>query len=178
MTHKDIVSAIGSVLLAVASVLPLNAVAENSRTSYEILVVVNRASGDLVAKGKYQRAIDRIAGKPNAYPFATETNLCVAYSMLEEFDEAASHCDDAIQLAEKAANSVRNSRKRREEATDKWAHAYSNRGVLRAMRGDTNGATADFKSALALRADMGAPAHNLALLKVETTDHVAAQERD
>lgn len=178
MKHTYIAGAIGSLVLTFASTLPAPAVAGETGPSYEILVVINRASGDLVAKGKYQRAIDLIAAKPNAYHFATETNLCVAYSMLEEFDEAASHCDDAIQLAEKAANSVRNGRKRREEATNKWAHAYSNRGVLRAMRGDTNGATADFQSALALRADMRAPAHNLALLKVETTDHVAAQERD
>lgn len=172
MKNRNLFRNIAGSLLAIAAFAPLQAaVAEVPEDSYELLVVVNRAFGDLIVKGQYQRAIDRIGGSPNVYPFATATNLCAAYGMLGDLDRATPYCDEALERAEKAANSGR--RKGNEEMTGKWAHAYSNRGVVRVLRGDEAGAEEDFRMAIELRADMHAPTHNFALLHLETTEPVA-----
>lgn len=155
------------VTLAVAA-LPLAqaALADERATNhaYEMSVVVDRAYGDLVARGGYERAILRIASHPNHFPFATATNLCVAHTMVGQYRHAARYCDEALDVAAEIGRT--GMRKDRDAATE-WALAFSNRGVLRARMGDAQGAEQDFRSAIALNGDSEVPMHNLVHLGEE-----------
>ena len=54
--------------------------------------------------------------------------------------------------------------------------AYSNRGVMRILRGNVNGATEDFQTAIERKgkANLHAPAQNLAKVNIVTTAPVVA----
>jgi hypothetical protein len=139
--------------------------------AYEMSVVVDRAHGDLVSRGRYERAILRIASHPNRFPFATATNLCVAHTMVGQYRHAQRYCDEALEAAESAA---RSGRRPDREYTTEWALAYSNRGVLRARMGDTESARLDFRAAIDLHCGSELPVHNLARLNHELEDTLAA----
>ena len=57
------------------------------------------------------------------------TNLCIGYIIIKDFDEAENYCNQAVERPN--AHSV----------------SYNNRGVLKALQGDYNGAMRDFASA-------------------------------
>jgi hypothetical protein len=89
------------------------------------------------------------------------TNLCVAYTVTGEYTEAHDACADALKLARRADEMPST----RLPSTTATALALSNRGVLRAVTGDTVGAASDFKSAARLARDSSAPSRNLAHLE-------------
>ena len=60
---------------------------------------------------------------------AVLTNLCIGYILSKEFDQAEEYCDQAVE--------------RRNHKTV----SYNNRGVLKALQGDYDGAVQDFASA-------------------------------
>ena len=71
------------------------------------------------------------------------TNLCVAYTLTGAFKEAAKACDRALTLARTFDPPTA-----RGIALDSpSARALSNRGVLRALRGDAVGAMSDLRAA-------------------------------
>ncbi|MEJ2401556.1 MAG: hypothetical protein P8Y52_09210 [Xanthomonadales bacterium] len=142
-----------------------------ANNTYEMSVVVNRAFGELVSHGRYERAILRIASHPNRFPFATATNLCVAHTMVGQYRHALRYCDEALEAAEDAAAT---GRRRDRDYTTEWALAFSNRGVLRARMGDAKGAAHDFRMAIDLHGDSQLPVHNMARLHHEIEDDALA----
>ncbi|MGI9221189.1 MAG: hypothetical protein ACR2QS_09160 [Woeseiaceae bacterium] len=57
------------------------------------------------------------------------TNLCIGYTLKKEFDRAEAYCDQAV-----------------EQSSNKTV-SYNNRGVLKALQGDYEGAVQDFAEA-------------------------------
>lgn len=176
MKHATNLIVIVSALLTAVAVFPLQASAdEESQAQYEMVVVGNQASGDLVSRGDYRLAVTRITGRYQGNPFATATNLCAALSLLGKFGQAEPHCNEAVKLAEKSVKPAPRNWRGREQIATQRALAYSNRGVMRVLRGDEIGAEEDFRVAVERKADLRAPTLNLARVQVETTGPVVAK---
>jgi len=175
MKHTTHLIVIVSALLTTSAVFPQQVTAnETSHIQYEMVVVGNHASGDLVSKGDYQAAVDRITRRYTGNPYATATNLCAALSMLGEYDKAESYCNEAVKLADKSPVPAPRSWKARKQITKQQAHAYSNRGVMRVLSGDASGAEEDFQVATERNANLNAPARNLARVQLEPTGPIVA----
>jgi Flp pilus assembly protein TadD len=127
---------------------------------YELVVLEDRAHGDLLLRGQYRRAAAEIASGQGISTFEAATNLCVAHIMLGELQAAWAHCERSVDRAEQRAE--KGARPGHDYRRD-WVAALSNRGVLRARSGDPAGARADFEAALAVKANAPAPERNLAL---------------
>ena len=176
MKHTTHLIIIVSALLATATVLPAQATAnEVSSAPYEMVVVGNLVSGDLVSKGDYQAAVDRITSSYAGYPFATATNLCASLSILGFFDQAEPHCNEAVRLANQSAVPAPRRWKARKQVASQQALAYSNRGVLRILSGDASGAEQDFQAAIEHNAELPASARNLARVQLEPTGPIVAK---
>jgi Flp pilus assembly protein TadD len=176
MKHATNLIIIASALLTTGALFAQQAAAdETSQVLYEMVVVGNHASGDLVTQGNYQTAIDRITRKYSGHPFATATNLCAALSMLGEFDQAEPYCDEAIKLADKSPVPAPRSWKARNQMTTQQAQAYSNRGVMRMLSGDNIGAEQDFQVAIERNDKLRAPAQNLARVQLDSTGVIVAK---
>ena len=170
MKQLNVLICIGSLVLTAFSGFTLQATAdEPAQTKYEFVVVGNEAFGDLVSRGEYQLAIERINGRPKAYPFATATNLCVSFSMIGQLDRAATQCDEALKQAEASSLPGPKRWNTRQQLATSWAIAYSNRGVFRALSGDLSGAAADFQMAVEHEAKMNAPTRNFARVQMKPT---------
>ena len=128
--------------------------------NFEMSVVLDRAHGGLVQQGAYEDAITQIASD-HRMPFAASNNLCVAYTKMDKFDQAALSCDVAVQLAEFAAE---NGHRTDVDYVTELAIALSNRGVLRAFTGDPEGAEEDFRKAAGLNPNTDCPVQNLSHL--------------
>jgi hypothetical protein len=89
------------------------------------------------------------------------TNLCVAYTLTREFEQALAPCNKAVSMAGAFRHTVLLSSASREVL----AKALSNRGVLRALSNDTAGASADFEKATAMQRSWAAANANLTRLK-------------
>jgi Tfp pilus assembly protein PilF len=132
--------------------------ADEPAADYEMSYIANQAQGSLVAKGRYQRAIDGLAGASDD-PLAKYLNLCVAQVMAGQNRNARRSCNRAVDLSEQAARSA--PADLREEHYRKLAIALSNRGVLRAIRGQ-QGAEDDFRQAIQSPVQSNIAARNLA----------------
>jgi len=164
-----------STLLTIGVIIPQQATAnETSQLQYEMVVVGNQSFGDLVSKGDYQTVINRIARRSRDYPFASATNLCAAFSMLNKFEQAEPHCNKAIKLANKSSVPAPKGWKGLNQMTAQQAQAYSNRGVMRIMSGDKLGAEEDFKVAIERNANLHAPVRNLARVQLEFSGPIVA----
>jgi Tfp pilus assembly protein PilF len=173
MKHMNIRTPTGAIVLALTLVISFqSAQADDQSGSYQMSVVLDRAHGDIVSSGNFEKAILRISSRHSRFPYATATNLCVAHTMVGQFKHAEHYCDEALVEAEKAA--ARGMRKGR-DYTAEWALAYSNRGVLRARMGDTSGAGEDFRMAIELKADTDVPMNNLARLNPEPIESFVAK---
>ena len=173
MEHMSNHTTIGAIILALTLVFSFQpAQADDQSGSYQMSVVLDRAHGDIVSSGNFEKAILRISSRHSRFPYASATNLCVAHTMVGQFKHAEHYCDEALVEAEKAA--ARGMRKGR-DYTAEWALAYSNRGVLRARMGDTSGAGEDFRMAIELKADTDVPMNNLARLNPEPTESFVAK---
>jgi len=144
------------------------AFADHSGSDFVLSIVADMAHGDRVQRGDYEQAIRRIRFVDSRYPYPANTNLCVAHIMLQQYDKAQPHCDKAVDLAAEAASSTR---RKDLHYKGEWSAALTNRGALRALSGNPDGARADFLEALALNADTAAPEINLAQLEeTQATD--------
>lgn len=169
---KHAATLIVSTLLTSTAVFPVQASAdENQPIQYEMVAVGNQAFGELISDGKYQLAVKRINSSGNFVPYATATNLCVAHTLLGNYDQAEARCDEATRLAEKAPPRGRDSIN---QAKSHRAFAYSNRGVMHILRGNVNEAVEDFLTAIERKADLRAPTQNLAKASSESTAPVVA----
>lgn len=149
--------------LAISLTLSTSAAfADDQEPDFVLSIVTDMAYGDVVQRGEYERAIRRIRFVDSRYPYPANTNLCVAHIMLEQYDEAQPHCDKAVEMAAEAA---RTSRRKDLDYKSEWSASLTNRGALRALSGNLDGAREDFLEALALNADTALPEINLAQLQ-------------
>ncbi|MDX1555879.1 MAG: hypothetical protein R3212_07635 [Xanthomonadales bacterium] len=140
--------------------------------NFEMLVHNDTTQGAHLAAGRFDEAAAHEAkGRPTA--FDTHNNRCVMLTMKGEYADAEAACNEAV-----AASEIES----RGEvgwfgiATMRYeqAMALTNRGVLRAVSGDFEGARADFEAAIALDASKNAARGNLARLEAKATDLAAA----
>ncbi|HEY8519893.1 MAG TPA: hypothetical protein VIN61_07430 [Gammaproteobacteria bacterium] len=140
---------------------------------YEMAFYEERPGGPQIAGGDYAAAIAEAARRVRSRDLETAlvaaTNLCVAHTVRGELAAAAPRCDDAVRLARR----MDDGRFARTGAHATTARALSNRGVLRAMTGDTGGAAADFVAAMRRTRAWDAPGRNLARLERDAQDRVA-----
>jgi len=124
----------------------------SSKSRYKMAAVIDRARGNTVLAGDYERAIEALSGK-SVRRFASSTNLCVAYTMTGELQKADIECGAALTLSQGNA------------AERDIAIAFSNLGVLKAVSGDLSGAQDDFNRALELNRKIRQASDNLQILR-------------
>jgi hypothetical protein len=144
-----------------------------AKDTFEMGSYSNWAGGARIDSGDYAGAI-AAASHPSMKGDTTSmlgaaTNLCVAYTVSRELALARKACDEAVSLAKRVDDSDWK-RLRRESAT---ASALSNRGVLRALSGDSVGAASDFRAAIKLRSSNEMPSRNLAYLESSPAHRLA-----
>ncbi|WOJ94804.1 hypothetical protein R0135_06450 [Congregibacter variabilis] len=125
---------------------------ESLTSRYKMAAVSNRARGNVVLAGDYEKAIEVLDSK-GAKQFASSTNLCVAYTMTGELQKADLECGTALKLSQEKA------------AGRDMAVALSNLGVLKAVSGDLSGARQDFTRALELNRKLSEASDNLQILR-------------
>lgn len=140
---------------------------ERSGSAYTMTVIKDDAFGRAVLSGQYEKGIAMINSYSTrrAETFAAKTNLCVAYTLTGKFDQAARACEAAVSIGKRYgrfAGSPINPYGSRDLAL-----AYSNRGVLRAVSGNTEGAIEDFEYAAEVNTNLVAAEENLAHLKAK-----------
>lgn len=144
--------------------------------SYQMSAYWDRPGGPEVLAGDYAAAIAaasaRAASTDSIANLVAATNLCVAYTMKASLDAASTACDRAVQLAT-AVDTVGIRGVRVMAATSR---ALSNRGVLRALKGDWTGAVQDFRRAADLSGHWSAPGRNLARLETTPAYRLARAE--
>jgi tetratricopeptide (TPR) repeat protein len=145
---------------------------ENAAPGYQMTVVLDRAEGQTIAYGNYERAILRLPRHGGSTPYANYTNLCVAHTMVGQYKHAQHYCDEALKAAEKQAEF---GRRKDRDYTSNWAIALSNRGVLKTRMGDAEGARDDFRAAIELKSNTGVPTHNMANLSAETAETIVVR---
>jgi hypothetical protein len=86
-----------------------------------------------IESGNFDKAIRisrvRLPHVSQKQKVAVLTNICIGYIMNKDFDEAENYCNQAV------------------ERPNEKVVSYNNRGVLKALQGDYNGAMRDFVSA-------------------------------
>jgi hypothetical protein len=155
--------------IAVVGVTSLSAA---SAASLEMGSYSNAPGGKEIEAGNYDAAIV-LASMPIARhdlegALIAATNLCVAYTVTRELDHAYEACAEALTLARRVDKAT--SARFRSAAT---ARALTNRGVLRAVSGDTLGAAADFREAARSSGNWAAPSRNLAYLESSPAHRLA-----
>ncbi len=140
--------------------------------AYRMAVIQNRAAGRHVVGGEFERAIDKIEKRTYLDDrFAARNNLCVAYTAVGRIEDASAVCDAALDVSRKRVqgDGLTRGERRRDEAI-----ALSNRGVLRALAGDVDGARRDFSSAVESHGDLSEAVHNLARLEARANGPTSA----
>jgi tetratricopeptide (TPR) repeat protein len=147
---------------------------QTSPSAYRMAVIKDDAYGRVMMSGDYHKGIEKISSYryKKGRTFAAQNNLCVAYTLTREFADATSACDTALSISERY---VRHRSSPISPFTSRdLALAYSNRGVLRAVTGDADGARQDFESAARANTDMQAANENLARLKASQATAVSS----
>jgi hypothetical protein len=166
---------LGLLTLACASAWSFGAASADT-TSFELGSYLNYPGGKEITARDYAGAIKTasLAKRPTSAtdPLVGATNLCVAYTATGAFPEARSACDLAVEIS------------RREDALSPGrlpsgtasSRALSNRGVLRALIGDSTGAASDFRAAAKVANAWPAARRNLAHLESSPAHRVALAE--
>ncbi len=142
-------------LAAVAALACQASLAETAVSDqYAMAALIDEPYGEELVAGDYSIAIAALeggaSGKVNRKRrFGISNNLCVAYVMAQDADKAKASCEAAVRFAGPSDKAV----------------ALSNRGVIRALAGDTAGAKTDFQAARRLRSSLMAPVRNLSRLE-------------
>jgi hypothetical protein len=136
-------------IAVLASALSLgNAQAQTGAKALVMSVYMDAIGGDSLLAGNYEDAIKKIARRSptdNLGSLAVATNLCVAYTMTHQWEEAKSRCDAAIAGARMSdADDVYDFGASREK---RLATAYSNRAVFNWIHNQKRAAVADLSKA-------------------------------
>jgi hypothetical protein len=138
-----------------------NAQADVPGKTLVMSVYLDTAAGNSVLAGDYQAAIRRIESHPasdNQGSLAAATNLCVAYTMTQQWDAARSKCDGAVIGARLSdADDVFDFGAGRQK---RMATAYSNRAVFNWLRQERQKAVADVTRARSLAPRLDCVARN------------------
>jgi hypothetical protein len=159
------------VTLTVASAWSFGAASADA-DSFELGSYLNHPGGKEIVARDYAGAIKSASiakSSTGLDPLVGATNLCVAYTATGAFPDAREACDRAVDLA------------RREDSLSVGripsgtaaSRALSNRGVLRALVGDSAGAASDFRAAAKLANAWPAAGRNLAHLESSPAHRVA-----
>lgn len=155
------------IIVTLAALPAMAAAAQQTPSPYEMIVIADSAHGRLIREGRYRDAIEKAAKSVKRQdPFELANNLCVAYTLAKDFENALEACDQAVPASTEVlqaakANPLISSSVVKRAGARNGAIAYSNRGVLRAMTGDAAGARRDFQTAAALETTIEAPERNL-----------------
>lgn len=150
------------------------AAADPAEPRYTMAVIEDAAQGGKVLAGNYDEAIGKIRTKSrrSIHRFYSANNLCVAFVMARDLENAATACDAAVStmqtVLEESAKVAR--RSANALAYRKYmAIALSNRGVFRAVMGENDLALDDFRSAMELEVKIPTPAINMARLSKDAS---------
>lgn len=135
--------------------------AEQNADAYRMAAISDAAYGEDLLLGQYERLIGELGGKKvrQSERFVVHNNLCVAYVLAKDLDNARRACDVAVKTSA------------RSQIAKHVAVALTNRGVIYALSGDTAAARRDFKAAIKARRNLAEPNENL--MKLETRDRAA-----
>ena len=151
----------------------LSVVATDARAWLEMGSYSNAPGGKEIEAGDYDAAIASASGSfwknNDEDALIAATNLCVAYTVKRDLEGAYAACGEALTLARRADNATA----ARFSGGAATARALTNRGVLRAIAGDTLGAAADFRAAERSSGDWAAPSRNLAYLESSPAHRLA-----
>ena len=123
---------------------------------YTLTAIEDSSHGQDVLEGRFELAVAELTSGNKRWQrtFETKTNLCVAYTKLGDFDNAAPACDAAVEAMRtqmrQPSSRLHQLYPDRRAISRYLAVALSNRGVLRALSGDSELAREDFLSAQSL----------------------------
>lgn len=167
---------ISNSLIAVTGALLLSAAsyAANVKPAFTMTVISDDSYGHLVKAGAYKTAIEKISNysERRLNTFEAQTNLCVAYTKSGDLAKADNACNGALESIQPRADRALKRRQTPDYLAERYraylAVALGNRGVLSAVRGDSDKARMDFLQASELQADLPAPVEvNLARLDLD-----------
>lgn len=162
-------AAIAKTLAVLWTAWSANALADRpTPEAFHMMAIEDSAYGQLVTKGRYEEAIERIESRSiRSEAFAAQNNLCVAYAKTMALYKAVVACEAALEVREVRKPATQfHSPAARQRLRDR-AIALSNRGVLRFVIGDPEGAREDFEASIALDSGLDEPNENL--LHLETS---------
>jgi hypothetical protein len=157
-------------IAVLSSVLSLSdAQADTPGKTLILSVYLDTAGADSVLAGDYTSAIRKITSHSSSDSMgslAAATNLCVAYTMTRQWDEAKSKCDGAVIGARLSdADDVFDFGAARQK---RMATAYSNRAVFNWLRKERQKAVADVTRARSLAPRLESVAQNWTALSGES----------
>lgn len=164
---KPVAAITAVVSLALASTTGL---ADTNDPKFTMTVFDNNSHGAKIVAGKYEQAIEKItAQRSKNDAIRVETNLCVAYAKAGEVELAEKSCDAAIAAIESKKRFTRYAvgmETHRDARRRYLALALSNRGVIKAVKGEFESARKDFDEALQLDTRLAAAKTNLERLDI------------
>lgn len=150
-------------LLLVLAALPF-AANGNELNGYMMSIQANAPGIEHLRAGDYRKAIaaSRSVLAEPGWKAAAHNNICVSYTILKDYKRANRSCAKVIKILLMAK--ARQRRSKRQDTTS-LAMAYSNRGVLKALTDDLQGADQDFIKAQKYAANSQKYEHNYTLLQ-------------
>jgi tetratricopeptide (TPR) repeat protein len=177
--NRKVISARRKLVTAILLISSGSSLAQSEQPrAYHMAVIKDAAFGRQMIFGRFENGIFGINSysSKRANSFAARNNLCVAYTKTEKIAEASVACDAAIAISEQDTQRGDSASKR--NAARDLSLAHSNRGVLRAVTGDYDGAMLDFEYAVRISDDVDAAALNLARLKSREQTEMTALQTD
>ncbi|MEL6871059.1 MAG: hypothetical protein AAFO81_14760 [Pseudomonadota bacterium] len=133
------------------------------RSAFVMSAIENEAAGDEILAGDYAGAADLLSegDKLDGDAFSKANNLCVALTLGGQIDDAERQCNEALYHSRIHRRSIES----RVDVVRFRAVALSNRGVLKAISGDLDGAEQDFEQAAKISSRLQNAALNLEHLR-------------
>ncbi len=136
----------------------------NELNGYMMSIQANAPGIEHLRAGDYRKAIaaSRSVLAEPGWQAAAYNNICVAYTILKDYQRAQHACGKAVKILRAAKARQRGARGK---GSASLAMAYSNRGVLRALTDDLQSAAQDFTKAQKYATRQDQYKHNYALLQ-------------
>lgn len=150
------------ILLALCTA-PL-AATSNELNGYMMSIHADAPGVEHLRAGDYRKAIAaaRLVLAEPGWQAAAHNNMCVSYTILQDYDRARYACGKAVKILRNAMSRQRTGKR---QYTKSLAMAYSNRGVFRALTDKLQGANSDFLKAQKYATNSQKYEHNYALLQ-------------